>query len=90
MRDTDVLVELALLVRSIRWLAQFRDRLTYAERLRIGEAMRDAADEGSTEGSSVMPRMIFEQREMTMDRARRGKRRTTLLPDGASLAAFGG
>ena len=45
MRDTDVLVELALLVRSIRWLAQFRDRLTYAERLRIGEAMRDAADE---------------------------------------------
>ena len=45
MRDTDVLVEVALLVRSIRWLGQFRDCLTYAERLRIGEAMRDAADE---------------------------------------------
>jgi hypothetical protein len=45
MRDTDVLVEVALLVRSIRWLAQFRDCLTYAERLWIGEAMRDAADE---------------------------------------------
>jgi hypothetical protein len=32
-------------MRSIRWLAQFRDHLTYAERLRIGEVMRDAADE---------------------------------------------
>jgi hypothetical protein len=48
MRDTDVLVEVALLVRSIRWLGQFRDCLTYA-RMRSQGRLSEANDHPSND-----------------------------------------
>ena len=38
-------IKLDILARSMRWFAHFRHHMTYAERLRFGELMRDCADE---------------------------------------------
>jgi hypothetical protein len=46
-RDSlEVLFEMRIAERSLRWLGRFgKNHMTYGERLRIAELMRDAADE---------------------------------------------